>query len=171
LKEISEFSIKRRIYNDKEMIKHCCISPTHDLIIVQYDGPHLFFYSYERAKPLGFLLLEDLIQVELLPNKNAVLLLCKDKLLVFSFKKFMNSISFFMRKVIFLWEKEAAVIQSIRNFSNPITSTGFIIFDKTVIATSNVASLQCKLRLNWLLIKEEIAQVHKDNYNPYRVAA
>ena len=63
LKELNDFTVKRRIHNKKEIIKHCHISATHDLIAVQYDGPHLFFYSYERAKPLGFLLLEDLVQI------------------------------------------------------------------------------------------------------------
>ncbi len=63
MKELSDFSLKRRIYNDKEMIRHCYISAPHDFIAVQYDGPHLFFYSYERAKPIGFLLLDELVQV------------------------------------------------------------------------------------------------------------
>ncbi len=79
------------------------ISSLHDLIAVQYDGPHLFLYAYERAKSLGFLIVEDLVKIEFLSNKNAMLLLCKDKLMIFSFKKFLNSISFFLKKVIYLW--------------------------------------------------------------------
>lgn len=105
MKELSDFSLKRRIYNNNEMVRHCYISAPHDFIAVQYDGPHLFFYSYERAKPIGFLLLDDLVQIELMPDKNTLLLLCKDKLLVMTFKKFLNSISFFLKRLIALWDK------------------------------------------------------------------
>jgi hypothetical protein len=145
LKEISEFTLKRRIYNRKEIIKHCLISASHDLIAVQYDGPHLFFYAYERGKPLGFLLLEDLVQVELLPGKNTLLLLCKDKLLVMTFKKFISSISFFMKKVVSLWDRQSMSDQQIKSFSTPPASTSFVLFERTVIVTCTLSTLQCKL--------------------------
>lgn len=98
---MADLPLKRRIHNRKEMIKLCEVSPLHDLIIIQYeDSPYLFFYSYERGKLVGFLVLEDLVALKLLPLRNVLIVLLKDKLLIATFKKNVNSIVFFMKGLI-----------------------------------------------------------------------
>lgn len=50
-------------------------------------------------------MLEDLVTLKLIPSKNVILVLLKDKLLIATYKKHINSISFFMKGMSELWEK------------------------------------------------------------------
>lgn len=84
-----------------------------------------------------------------MPGKNTLLLLCKDKLLVLTFKKFLNSISFFLKRLISLWDKQSLASQNIKPITPQPISTGLTVLDRTVIVTSTLATLQCKLELNW----------------------
>lgn len=76
---------------------------------------------------MGFLMLEDLISLEFLANKNGIIILCKDKLLVFTFKKSLNSLCFFLKKVVQLWPCKEMDRFQIRQTYLPILSAGFIL--------------------------------------------
>ena len=52
---------------------------------------------------MGFLVLEDLVTVKLLPSKNVILILLKDKLFISTYKKNINTITFFMKGMTELW--------------------------------------------------------------------
>ena len=104
LKQISDLPQKRRIHNEQEQIKFCEISALHDLVVLQYEfSPYVFFYSFQKGKLLGFLIIEDMVAVKFMDKMNIILILCEDKLLVFSYKKNISSLAFMMKSAINLW--------------------------------------------------------------------
>jgi len=73
-------------------------------MMIQYeDNPILFFYSYERAKLLGHLRLEDFVTAKLMHHRNVLLILCKDKLLLMTYRKNLNSLAFMLKGMVNLW--------------------------------------------------------------------
>lgn len=72
--------------------------------------------------------------------------------MVLSFKKFLSSISFFLKKVIFLWEEKELSEQNMRTLGT-ITSSDMLVFGNKVIIASNDSTLQCRLHLNLSFIR------------------
>lgn len=72
--------------------------------------------------------------------------------MILSFKKFLSSISFFLKKVIFLWGEKELSEQNMRTLG-PVTSSDMLVFGNKVIIASNDSTLQCRLQLNLSLIR------------------
>ena len=103
---------------------------------------------------MGFLVLEDLICMEFLTNKNGIIVLCKDKLFVFTFKKSLNSLCFFLKKVVQLWSSKDIDRYQIRQAFFPILSAGFVLSGNSLVIPSNNSTIMCKITLNLELISE-----------------
>lgn len=72
--------------------------------------------------------------------------------MILSFKKFLSSISFFLKKVIFLWSEKELSEQNMRTLG-PVASSDMLVFGNKVIVASNDSTLQCRLQLNLSLIR------------------
>lgn len=116
-------------------------------------------------------MLQDLTSLEFLPNKNAILVLCKDKLLAFSFKKSLNSLCFFLKKVVQLWCSSEIDRFQIRQTYFPIFSAGLVLSGNSLVIPSNNSTIMCKMTLNLELITEELPPRQLESYNPFRVAS
>jgi len=55
---------------------------------------------------MGFLVLENLVNLIFHPNQNIIYVLCKDKMFVMTYKKLSNGISFFVKSTINLWTEK-----------------------------------------------------------------
>ena len=80
---------------------------------------------------MGFLVLEDLVTVKILSTKNVIVVLCKDKIFIATYKKNVNSIVFFMKTFTELWEQKDIAMYGI-NFQSKsfdkIFSTNMVVF-------------------------------------------
>ena len=80
--------------------------------------------------------------------------MCKDKLLVFTFKKSLNSLCFFLKKVVTLWSSKELDRYQIRQAMLPIFSAGFVLSGNSLIIPSNNSTIMCKITLNLDLVSE-----------------
>ena len=90
----------------------------------------MHFYSYEKAKFLGFLhygdkkvvkfknvyrehrVIHKIVAAELHPTKNILILLLADELLVLAFRKSVASLTFLLRRSIKLWKNPMKLSES-----------------------------------------------------------
>lgn len=92
-------------------------------MLVCYEGDEsLYFYAYEKGKELGYLNFGDkkvikfqnaykahktihrIVDFELYENKNVIMILLSDELLMLTYKRTMSSLSFLTKKSVQLWK-------------------------------------------------------------------
>lgn len=104
----STFELKRSISHHDDYIRVAECSCLHDLIAFTYGGNVLYFYTHERSKPIGSLLLNSpAYSIQFLKRFKLLCALTEHSILVISYTPTSNSLAFTIRyQLEYLWPKD-----------------------------------------------------------------
>lgn len=123
-------------------------------------------------------ILHRIVDFELYENKNVLMILLSDELLMLTYKRTMSSLSFLIKKSVQLWKNPIKLYDGTQyihdedKFEEPIHSTSLSIFSKHIAITSNKTSVMCCVSFDISRmhdVREE--RISKDNYNPSRIGS
>ena len=95
-------------------------------------------------------MVKRIVSVEYLEKENGLIILLSDELLVFTYKRSLSSLTFFLKQRVKLWDEEYLRKElSVKiDEENQVYSSGLCLFDYTVVCISNRVNLMMTIEVD-----------------------